>query len=65
MKIVKTYTINSIKILFIVLFLSTLVIACEKDSFDNEISVELNDEIRAELNDEIMGEHDEAKTGPV
>ncbi len=39
---------KTIKTLFVILFLSSMFIACEADNADDEIGIELNDDIRGE-----------------
>ncbi|GAA4278255.1 hypothetical protein [Aquimarina mytili] len=39
---------KTIKTLFVILFFGTMFIACENDTVDEEIGIEVNDDIRGE-----------------
>ncbi len=45
---------KTIKTLFAILFLSTFFIACEADSANDEIGIEINDEIGGEEDDDTI-----------
>lgn len=48
---------RTIKTLFVILCLSTLSMACESDSIDDEVGIEINE-------NDIRGEDDEGQTTP-
>lgn len=49
---------KTIKILFVTLFISTMFFACETDTVDEQIGLEI------EVNDDIRGEDDEGRVEP-
>ena len=49
---------KTIKILFAILFLSTMFLACEADTVNEEIGLEID------INDDLRGEDDEGSVQP-
>lgn len=46
---------KTIKILFAMLFLTSMFMACEADIVNEEIGIEINDDIRGEVDEDVTG----------